>query len=233
VEKPVLWSDLMPSVGGDLFRSWLESSVGGIFFQYQISKDQGITWTPAASISTIGEIIALPTLTRDLAGQIYLVQAVHDATQGTLLRNWLWDGTEWKLEEDLQLSDQESFDLDAVAAAVSPQGRWGVTYTSAIIDLLTDIPAYLLEFSDRGVEIPSAIPTQQLKPTEQPNETATPEINSLLTPTPTVVVPTLPPSEQGPGTDGNLWTGLVLGAILAGLITVGAIILGVVRNRRT
>ncbi len=232
-EKQVLWSDLMPSMGGDLFRSWLESSVGGNFFQYQISQDQGVTWTSAASISTIGEIITEPALAADIAGQIYLVQAIQDATLGTLLRNWLWEGSQWKLEEDLQLGGQDSIDLDAVAAAVSPQGRWGVIYTSSFVDRLTDAPVYLLEISDRGVEIPTVVATQPPEPTQQPDELATPETSSLPTPTPTIVVPTLPPVEQGPGTSGNLWMGLVLGAILAGLITVVAIILGVVRNRRT
>ncbi len=229
VEKPVLWSDLTPSVGGDLFRSWLESSVGGIFFQYQISKDQGITWTPAASISTIGQIITEPALARDVAGQIYLVQAVEDANLGTLLRNWIWDGSQWQLEEDLQLGGQNS--LESVAAAVSPQGRWGVIYASSTVEPSTDTQAYLLEYADRGVEVPAVTPTPQIEPTVQPTATPAGDVLVLPSPTPTVVVPTLPTEEQGAETNGNLWMGLAFGVLLAGVIA-GVVFVVILIKRR-
>ena len=232
-EKQVLWSDLMLSIGGDVFRSWLESSVGGNFFQYQISKDQGINWTPAASISTIGEIIADPALSRDVSGQIYLVQAVSDASQGISLRNWRWDGTHWQLEEDLQPGDQNRYNLESVAAAVSPQGRLGLIYSASIMDSLTDSLAYTLEFSDRGVEIPAVLTTSQPEPTPRPTGTPTPKSSALSPPTPTIVVPTLPAAEEGAETSSNLWMGLALGAVLAGVITISAILLGIINKRRS
>lgn len=219
-EKQILWSDLLHTINGGVFRAWLESSIGGNFFQYQISRDQGVTWNPAASISTIGETVAEPALSSDVAGQIYLVQAIKDTTQGSLLRNWLWDGIQWQLGEDLQLADQNGFDLQAIAAAVSPQRRSAVVYASSFIDLLTNSPAYKLEYSDREVEIPAVLPTSQPEPTLQPAATPSLEIPVLPSPTPTVIVPTLPPVAPESESGGNIWMGLALGVVLGGVIAV-------------
>jgi hypothetical protein len=234
VEKPVLWSDAIDSVGGNLMRVWMEPTVGGNFFQYQLSQDQGETWSPASSISFTEDISGDPTLTKDIGDQVYLIQAFNNANEGSFLRNWKWEGNQWVLGEDLGLKTGTPSVIEAVSASVSPLGRLGLIYSGSRQETGESLISHFLDFSDRIVELPIILPTTLPDPVIEPTPTS--EIGTMVlpSPTPTKIPPSLSVVEQEENaySSNNIWSGVILGIFLAGSIAIVVFVYRIIRIRQ-
>ena len=233
-EKPTPWSDLVNQVRGGLFRTWMESnSSGGYIFQHQISQDLGLTWGPSTSISTIGTVTAQPSLSNSNAGLLYLNQAILDASKGAIILTWQWDGESWNLEDDLLIDNNYTI-VNAISSSISSNGSLALLYSTSIGADGTIPEIYSVNFSDHSVELPLNIPADSPSPTAQPTSTQEPEINISPTNTPMTVVPTLliGEQEQAPLSTNNIWTGLIFGSILAGLLAIVVFLLRLLDIKR-
>lgn len=220
------WNELTQASNGFLHRTWMEQSNFGASFQHEVSTDFGNNWSVPVSISSIGTSRGNPAITTDLAGQLYLLQAIEDASQQLSLVNWFWDGSGWALQENLVIGDGSRLAVENISAAVSPEGRLAVIFSGTNDDLVTDSPVYWIYETDRQLELPDVLPTAFPEPTIQMTETPIPNNPGMPSVTPTVVLPSLQPNNPGrsQSTQSNTWLGLgiagVLGIFIAGAVFV-------------
>jgi hypothetical protein len=226
-EAPVLWHQIASPGGGIVHRVWQEWYLGRLYLWHQQSRDYGATWDSPAQITALDNLHVPATLTGDGTGQLHLIYVDQSGAEGdqqsASLRHWLWQGEEWQEEESLRVDHRTIVNTQALAAAVSPDGRLATIYSGLVED--EDVFEALF-FSDRRVELPAVTPTPLPPPTATPMVTpsATPE--ATPEPTATVVFPldTEFTDEQlnlGPlGRADGLIAGLVAVIIVVGLTFV-------------
>lgn len=232
VEKSIIWSGLTDAVGGNLFRAWIEPTIGGNFFQYQFSQDQGITWSPVSGISFTENISGYPAVVKDIAGQIYLVQGFKNDGGAVYLRHWRWDGNQWLLEEDIVHGLPP--EIQGISVTVSPQGRLGLLDVGIRQETIDNHAFHYLFFLQRSIELSSILPTLQPEPVIEATSTPNVEIITLQTPTSESLMPKFPIVGEGSSntSSNDSWVGLIVGILLAGLIAAFVFISQVIRIRQ-
>jgi hypothetical protein len=223
-ERAVSWSDLIHAPNGALHRVWAEKGSFGTIFQHEMSTDFGDNWDIPISISTIGTLQGDPAITSDPPGQLYLFQAIEDSSQRLSLMNWLWDGSRWAVQENLELGSSTKLAVQSISAAVSSEGRLSVIYVGTGEDLATGAPVYWIFTTGRDMVLPDMLPVASPEPVFELTETPVVEDTILPSPTPTIMLPTLQPDDQGgsQATQSNTWFGLIIAGVL-GVLIVGVV----------
>ena len=233
IERPESWSDLVVGANGALHRAWIDTTSGSPVFQHQVSYDQGNNWSLPASVSTVGTGIGSPALTGDPSGQLYLLQAVQDSSQQLNIRNWRWDGDRWLTDETLDLSDQAEMVVGEISASISQAGDFSVVYSGSDPNQDASLGIYLIDVAQRIVDITNQVAVAT--PPAIQEATITPEPAGTLapSPTPTIAIATVFPPGDGaqPATGIAPVNGLIIAAVLAGLVALVVFVVSLIRLR--
>ncbi len=228
-ETPVIWSQILGHDGSTVHRLWQELSFGRPVIKHQISDDNGLNWSPPNSITSFGEAQGEPGVTKDAGGQLHLVQFSLEGEDNLLLKHWLWDGTRWLANEDLEINQAE-IEIKHVAAGVTRSGELGVSYSAMFTGMQDDQFQDHLYSTHRKVQ---ALSPEVLATPSQPSDTQVlVTASATLLPTvtatqgPSAIATQMPAAteniDQTPPSADNSWGGLALGGALAGLLVVVA-----------
>jgi hypothetical protein len=233
-ENPVVWSAITSVGDRNIHRFWQELVNGRITLWHELSLDNGRTWARIAPVSVFGETRGMPSLVRDTAGNLHLLQVV-DRGQGSLvLQHWRWDGQRWGGEPSLNLEVDANTSIDGLIAGVSPQGDLTAVFSGSVAPSdLTKQQQYELLFTKRSLDLTGTIPTSLPPPAPIAVETQIPNQAFDVAPSPT---PTADLAALGVGTvgrtSGNSYSGLIFGGLLAGAIVAVAFGFSLIRARR-
>jgi hypothetical protein len=104
-EKYVQWSDIIYT-DGILYRFWQE--MDGTLYNdfYQISQDDGLTWTSPANIVVGGTQATAPMLSIDPDKRVHFLRLLEENDsslsdeQIVMVQEWVWDGQRWESQGD-------------------------------------------------------------------------------------------------------------------------------------
>jgi hypothetical protein len=232
-ENSVVWSAISSIDDRSVHRFWQELANGRITLWHEMSLDNGRTWARIAPVSVFGDTQGTPSLIRDPAGDLHLLQVVDRGQRSLVLQHWRWDGQRWGGEPSLTLEVDANTSIDGLIAGVSPQGDLAAVFSGSVMPSdLTKQQQYELLFTKRSLGLTGAVPTPLPPPAPTVVDTQAPTqvIDVISSPTPTVDIAALGSSRGGAG-QGNEWAGLLIGALLAGLIVLMAFGFGMWRLR--
>jgi hypothetical protein len=231
VEGSVAWSAIIRAGEQTVHRFWQELAGARETLWHERSLDGGQTWSRIAPVSVFGQTLGAPSLAQDIAGNLHLLQIVNQEGGDDLLQHWLWDGERWMGSNGLDLDLQEGFSVNALASAVSPQGNLAVIISGQMDNPDLGTQGDEILFTTRSVGLQDSLP----RPTSVPSVPVTPVVTEQRTLEPTL--PPLPPTPTSTpnlaalgssgGSPGNSWRGLMIGALLAGVIVSIAFGVGV------
>jgi hypothetical protein len=224
-ETPVLWSQILGVGESTVHRLWRESSGGTTTLWHELSENSGVAWNRVAQLSVFGKAVGNPSLTWDRAGNMHLLQVVDRGTGSNVLQHWIWDGQRWGSSDSLNLDLDLETNIGHLAAVASPLGDLAVIFSTRS-DNPDSGPQEELLFTARSIEqsgglatpLPVASVTPVVLPTPTPGQTVTPTLTS------TPDLSTLGVTGGG-GNVGSSWDGLMIGAVLAGMIV--ALVFGI------
>jgi hypothetical protein len=223
-ENTAVWSAISSVGDRGVHRFWQEFANGRITLWHEQSVDDGRTWTRIAPVSVFGETQGAPSLARDPVGNLHLLQVV-DRGQGSLvLQHWRWDGQRWRGEPSLNLDLDANTSIDGLIAGASPQGDLIAVFSDSVAPSdLTKQQQYELLFTKRSLALTRTVPTPlpPLAPTAAETQIPTQAFDVIPSPTPTISIAALASDSGGTG-QGNTWGGVLIGALLAGLIVLMA-----------
>lgn len=221
-DKPVVWSSLHGIGERTVHRLWQEVSGGRLNLWHEVSVDSGASWNRVSPVSIFGETAGFPALTQDRAGRMHLLQLVRNAPESYSLQHWVWDGQSWVGEQALEILSQGAELTGGLAAATSPSGTLGAAYLGTSTNPEDGSRQEQLFFTTRQITLPEGLPTPlpPLPTVPAAEVTVTPTVPAS-TPTPPIVLPDSG-SFSGPGEDGgsNVWTGSIVGPLVAALIVL-------------
>ncbi|MEJ2303794.1 MAG: sialidase family protein, partial [Anaerolineales bacterium] len=223
-ENPVVWGAITSVGDRNVHRFWQELANGRITLWHELSLDNGRTWARIAPVSVFGETRGMPSLVRDVVGNLHLLQVVDRGQGSIVLQHWRWDGGRWGGEPSLNLEVDANTSIDGLIAGVSPQGDLTAVFSGSVAPSdLTKQQQYELLFTKRSLDLTGTVPMPLPSPIPTAEETQTPTqaIDVVPSPTPTLDIAALASSSTGAG-QGNEWGGLLIGALLAGVIVLMA-----------
>jgi len=186
---PVAWSRIIVSDRQTIHRIWQEEANWSAL-KHQISRDDGLTWEPATSLTLSGKIMGTPGLAVDSAGQIHMVQFLKLDSGSSSVEYWIWNGESWSNEERFSLENATTQVVTEAVLAIAPPGMLNVIYSGTIEASDNGPLSFRMSFASRAIpkEIFSQDP-QQPRPvsTQLPTETPLPVL--VVSP-----VPSLTPS---------------------------------------
>ncbi|MGD2158851.1 MAG: sialidase family protein [Anaerolineales bacterium] len=227
-ESSVVWARVLSTVNGSVYRFWQEGNVGRFSLEHERSLDNGATWERAEQIAFLGDTIATPTLSKDLAGNFHLLQLITQGPDDLSLQHRVWDGERWLSSDSLDLDLDSETDVGGLVSAASPRGNLVAVFSTWSDDPSSGSGEELF-FTTRSIEPPEGLPTPlppaSVTPVVTENPTLEPTAEPTLTPTPDLT------ALGSAGNAGSSWDGLVIGAILAGAIVTVAFGFGVWKAR--
>jgi hypothetical protein len=224
--NPPTWDRIVAVGDQALQRMWQERLAGQPTIRYQVSGDNGQTWSRARSILSSGEPLSSPAVQKDRAGRLHVVQFFEGNSGQLLLKHWMWDGTAW-VDDGLSVNSSQPVQVIGEALAISPAGRLGLLYgnrrTVQPGNLIVD-DLYLI---GRAIELPAELvgaPTIAPTPSEMPETVSLPAVVEGAESTPTLSLPVDRPVGVSLGgiSLNDQWTGVFLGGILAALLVGSA-----------
>jgi hypothetical protein len=232
-EKPVVWSEIIATVQGTVHRLWQEVSSGRATLWHEVSTDNGGTWTRTAPASIFGETVGTAAVTWDPAGQLQLLQMVSRGSASFMLQHWMWNGSTWSTERNMDVNLAAGTQIGTLASSASSDGNLVVIFTGRSVNVENGLTQEGLYFARRTYQLPEVLPTAVPQPTQTPQLSATQTAAALVQPsnTPTAEAPatqaTLEELPQEPANSGNTWIASVLVPVAAGLIVLVAILIGI------
>lgn len=181
-EGSVIWHAIVGIGERVVHRVWQTQESGRTTLWHQVSVDDGLTWSRAATVSgglAAGAAGGPAALTVDANGRLHLLQTV-----GATLQNWTWDGERWVADDESVALDEETT-TTALAAALSPDGPLTAVFAARPVAGAADTLFYTRGAVEPLTEPPPPLPTLTPTPPPTPAPTATP----LPQPTPTVAFP--------------------------------------------
>jgi hypothetical protein len=167
-------------------------------------------------------------LSEDLAGNLHFLQLISQGPDDLSLQHRIWDGERWMSSDSLNLDLDSESDIGSLVSAASPHGNLAVVFSVQPDERDSGLEEELF-FTARSIELPEDLPTSLPPAPVAPVVTPNPTLEPAVSPTPTSA-PDL--SALGPVENtGGSWDGLVIGAILAGMIVVVAFGFGVWKAR--
>lgn len=228
VSKPVVWSEIVGFGGETVHRVWQELSSGRATLWHEASMNNGVTWTRTAPVSIFGDTVGSPAITWDLAGELHLMQVVSRGSTSYVLQHWLWNGSTWATERNLDLDLAAATSIGYLQGSTAPDGHLMVLFTGKSLNRESGLIQDNLYFADRSYQMPEVLPTPfpENTPTPAPVVTEAPPIPQV-TLTAAVSPTALEAPLEDPASPGNSWVGSVLVPVAAGLIVLVAILIGV------
>jgi hypothetical protein len=233
-EKPVVWSEIISTVQGTLHRLWQEVSSGRATLWHEVSTDNGGSWTRTAPASIFGETVGTAAVTWDPAGQLQLLQMVSRGNASFVLQHWMWNGSTWSTERNMDIDLAAGTQIDALVSSATSDGQLAVIFTGRSVNLENGLNQEGIYFARRTYQLPEVLPTPlppQPTPTPQLSATETAAALAQASTTPSVEAPatqaTLEELAQEPANTGNAWIASVLVPVAAGLIVLVAILIGI------
>jgi hypothetical protein len=221
VDKPVIWSSIAAMGERIVHRIWQEASSGRTTLWHEQSQDSGVTWTRIAPVSIFGETLGEPALAEDVAGRLHLLQIVDRGVTGYSLQHWIWDGSNWAEDRNLDLGTSTASDLSNLKAAVAANGSLQVAFVGDAVDAQTGAIQENMFFTGRQMTMPEGQPTPLPPLSPTPPAAATPTVEAQPTPTEMIAAggdEFQGGLVQGEGNPGNIWIGSIIGLAAAGLI---------------
>jgi hypothetical protein len=115
VEGPVAWREIVSDSKGNLHLLWQQDPPTTVWDQ--MSLDGGHTWQYPQGLPDAGSLAAVA---QDPTGALHVFSVAQDS-----LRDWLWNGSQWKSEAPpgWSLSAQQANSVALLAAAANKQGK--------------------------------------------------------------------------------------------------------------
>ena len=229
------WSQILTSPDGTIHAAWqVKGDDGQSTLWHAYSTDQGVNWVDPIRISGFTSRESPASLIIDQAGGLQLVQINQsgfitlDGTRPLTLQNWVFNGSEWNLDEQLSLDNIT--DPLAIAADITLNGDLATLILArSIPENEPDEALNVLVFSQRPIDISESIPMTVPTFTPVPTQVQA-EPTPLPTPTPLLEFSTESETRL-PALLNNRWAGILLGGIPAVLI-VSLALMAILRRTR-
>jgi hypothetical protein len=238
-EAGISFKDIFATKTGIVHMIWLESnSSHSIWHAYFDNPEE--RWENRRSVQTSVTKPEVSGLLEDANGDIHLLQVAKEGRAGMTLKHWLWNEPQWNVVDLYQIQVSSAANANSLRGAITPSGQMIAVYALPAIDERANLEMTTVFSVSRSIEI--VMDTVVLQPTEEEGETAAP---SIMTATPSAAFveqaeaetamvvdePRAPIDVSSPVESQSQWTGLAIGVIVGGLLTI-LILLAAVRSVR-
>jgi len=133
-ELDVRWSDIVYS-DGVLYRFWQEQDGAILNDFYQISQDEGLTWTSPSNVVVQGDQKTEPIVSIDPNRRVHYVYLLKENDtnlegENTLtLQDWMWDGQQWRVQGNDRSIKVKGNDFNLfTASGITSQGFLNLSF---------------------------------------------------------------------------------------------------------
>jgi hypothetical protein len=154
------------------------------------------------------------------------------------LKHWLWVEPQWNVADVYQIQSMSESNANVLRGAINPRGQMIAVYALPMLDERVDSEVTTIYSISRALDIDQSVVA--IEPIEEAEETPIPSI-ALSTPvaapietnvdTALVVEEKQPQIDLSPVDRPNQWSGLAIGVVLGGVLTI-LILLAAVRSVR-
>lgn len=233
VEDPTMWSQIQGVGESFVHRMWQETRNDLTVIWFEVSLDNGLTWSRPTNISGLGTNRGSAAVVQDDVGRLQVLHLSEGGSENLILREWSWDGVNLNVGESLNLGSGRLGEGPVIAADVTPRGHLAVIISEMLEDPLNGLSRGELIFTGRTIELAADVqiqlpqPTPEIEPTSEPTPTI--EVSPTSTPTPLPIARVVQVENQPGGLMGitGLNLGTFVGIATAGLLILLAIYLGI------
>lgn len=227
-EAAIMWSQIQGVGESSVHRIWQEIKNDLTLIWFQVSLDNGLTWSQPTNISGLGAHKGAAALTQDDMGWLHMLHLAEETSENLVLREWIWDGVNLNVGESLDLGSGRLSDAPAIAAEINSTGDLAVLISEFVGDSPDELTGEELIYTGRRLDSSEGVPIQVLQPTLEVQATLeptptlqaspTPSPNPVVTPSPTdrVVQVKNQPDRLGGMTRMNV--GTILGIMIVGVL---------------
>jgi hypothetical protein len=238
-EAGIRFSDVQKAGNGVIHVLWLESgnthSLWHAYFDDPLSR-----WENRRSVQTSIIEPKISPLLEDAQGGIHLLQLSNEGQDEITLKHWLWNEPQWSVAELYQIQVNSSFNASAVVGAISSKGQMSAVYALPVMDERVNSETVSLFSVSRALDVAMKEPIEQVVEVEQ-EEIVEPSIG-VVTPETAPAQPTAetamiadeyrPEIDSSPVERPNEWSGLAIGVVGGGLLTIFILLIAVRSVRR-
>ncbi len=232
-QDSILWSQVLTPPDGAIHTAWqVKDNLGQVTLWHSYSTDHGEHWSNPIRILSFSSGEGSASLVLDEAGRLHLIQVSQsgfvslEGRSSLILQNWVFNGTEWVIDERLTLDNLGNPGFLSTSIAID--GSLAAMLSADIVsDPADGEPTAGLFYSQRPVDYSEPLPTTL--PTFTPNPTLD-NRSPTLEPSPTPVLEF--PTDRGtqmPSLFSSRVGGIIGGGIPATII-VGLVVLAIVRK---
>jgi hypothetical protein len=185
IEAPVIWSQIQGVGGNSVHRIWQEIENDSTSIWFEVSLDNGLTWSRPTNISGLGIHYGSTTLIGDSIGRLHLLHLSEEASGNLILRQWSWDGVDLNVGESLNLGVGKLAQGVVIAADITSAGDLAAIILDRVEDPISGQVSYEFLFTGRTIELPDGVPTRLSQPTTEVQSTLEPTPTGEASPTPT------------------------------------------------
>jgi hypothetical protein len=239
MEGRVLWSAVESSSDGRVHRLWVEDVNSRRTLKHQFSIDSGKNWSRPSGINTTVDTGISVVVTHDDSGKLHLLQIASDVDQKIKLTHREWDQDNWVQDDAFELDRRAYEQVNGIGASIAKSGRLGVLFGARVVGNPGEAATDQILFTGRTVgssgtalttPAPASTPDRPATPISPGQITATSVASSkpsasdrVPTPTPNLAaIRNVPNGEQTSVLTS--WIGLIIGAGLAVLIALIAVV---------
>jgi hypothetical protein len=238
-EAVVRFSDILAAPNGVIHVVWEESG-NSFSIWHAYFNDVRNPWEFRRSIQTSIIQSQLSPLLNDANGNVHLLHVANEGRTGLTLKHWVWDEPQWNVADIYQIPGDTEVNASALLGAISENGQLAAVYALPVVDErvsadMSTIFAASVSLDTAGAGM--AAPTEA----EEIEEVATPAVTAIETsevvPQPTaenvlIVEEYNAEVDTSPVDRQNQWSGLAIGVVVGGLLTILILMLAVRSVRR-
>jgi len=217
-EKPILWSQILGVGNHIVHRLWQEDNGITLDMFHQISQDGGETWESSVKVTSVSDVLAKASFTRDLNGRLYITQT-YVKNDSLVVELFRWDDVRWASEEKKVVNVKNDNVQYSTVTDVTRQGLLDVmisiTYQEPEDGLANEIISFtrFLELSgENQLSTPLLVATPSIA-------SASPDFPEIQT-TPTIISPLANLADAPSSSRKNLIGLLLVGGVMILIVFV-------------
>jgi hypothetical protein len=172
VGTPIIWSQIRGAGEEVVHRVWQETKNDLSIVWFEISLDNGLTWSRPTNIATFSQGQSSASLEADSQEQLHLLQFSEEVGGDLNLLEWTWDREAWRQGERINLGPGKIDNNSAMASVLTPQGFLGVLLPKTSSENQNLLDGELI-FTGRSLDLLPVSPIPQTTPAPIPEPTAT------------------------------------------------------------
>jgi hypothetical protein len=237
-EVSISFRDILVARNGIVHVLWQESGNSHSIWHAYFDDPQ-VRWENRRSVQTSVIEPELSTLLEDANGDIHLLQIAKENRTGMTLKHWVWNDPQWNVVDFYQIQSISESNANSLLGAINSRGQMTAVYALPALDERINSEITTIFSISRALDIDSSVVA--IEPTEEePEDNLIPSIE-LATPviapieanveTAMVAEENQPQIDMSPVDRPNQWSGLAIGVILGGVLTI-LILFAAVRSVR-